>query len=355
MSNAIRYFKALSDETRLRLTYVLERYELSVNELVSILEMGQSRVSRHLKILTEAGLLSSRRDGLWVFYSSVKEGEGAAFLKAAMPFLDEDAEMRADVEMAARIIEDRALKTRQFFNTIAEHWDTLSREVLGGFDLAGAVCDTMPEGCDTSVDLGCGTGIVLERMRGRARQIIGVDGSPRMLELSRRRLAGVEGEPEGVSLRIGELSHLPLRDCEADFASINMVLHHLSNPEMPLPKSGACCVPAGCSWWRILIGILRKGCVWTTGTCGSDSMKRPWRGCCTRRLSRSFPLPVTPWNRGWRSISRWPDACNIPTLWRHSCPTRSLSICRCPIRWRISALPTSARRKCSFPSAKCPA
>ena len=193
MSNAIRYFKALSDETRLRLTYVLERYELSVNELVSILEMGQSRVSRHLKILTEAGLLSSRRDGLWVFYSSVKEGEGAAFLKAAMPFLDEDAEMRADVEMAARIIEDRALKTRQFFNTIAEHWDTLSREVLGGFDLAGAVCDTMPEGCDTSVDLGCGTGIVLERMRGRARQIIGVDGSPRMLELSRRRLAGVEG------------------------------------------------------------------------------------------------------------------------------------------------------------------
>ena len=236
MSNAIRYFKALSDETRLRLTYVLERYELSVNELVSILEMGQSRVSRHLKILTEAGLLSSRRDGLWVFYSSVKEGEGAAFLKAAMPFLDEDAEMRADVEMAARIIEDRALKTRQFFNTIAEHWDTLSREVLGGFDLAGAVCDTMPEGCDTSVDLGCGTGIVLERMRGRARQIIGVDGSPRMLELSRRRLAGVEGEPEGVSLRIGELSHLPLRDCEADFASINMVLHHLSNPENALAE-----------------------------------------------------------------------------------------------------------------------
>ena len=213
MSNAIRYFKALSDETRLRLTYVLERYELSVNELVSILEMGQSRVSRHLKILTEAGLLSSRRDGLWVFYSSVK-----------------------DVEMAARIIEDRALKTRQFFNTIAEHWDTLSREVLGGFDLAGAVCDTMPEGCDTSVDLGCGTGIVLERMRGRARQIIGVDGSPRMLELSRRRLAGVEGEPEGVSLRIGELSHLPLRDCEADFASINMVLHHLSNPENALAE-----------------------------------------------------------------------------------------------------------------------
>ena len=245
MSNAIRYFKALSDETRLRLAYVLDRYELSVNELVSILEMGQSRVSRHLKILTEAGLLNSRRDGLWVFYSSVREGEGAAFLKAAMPFLDDDSEMHADVDMAARIIEDRALKTRQFFNTIAEHWDTLSREVLGGFDLAGAVCARMPEGCEVAVDLGCGTGLVLERMRGRARQIIGVDGSPRMLELSRRRLAGVEGEPENVSLRIGELSHLPLRDCEADFASINMVLHHLSNPENALAEIRRVLRPGG--------------------------------------------------------------------------------------------------------------
>ena len=245
MSNAIRYFKALSDETRLRLAYVLDRYELSVNELVSILEMGQSRVSRHLKILTEAGLLNSRRDGLWVFYSSVREGEGAAFLKAAMPFLDDDPEMHADADMAARIIEDRALKTRQFFNTIAEHWDTLSREVLGGFDLAGAVCARMPEDCEVAVDLGCGTGLVLERMRGRARQIIGVDGSPRMLELSRRRLAGVEGEPENVSLRIGELSHLPLRDCEADFASINMVLHHLSNPENALAEIRRVLRPGG--------------------------------------------------------------------------------------------------------------
>lgn len=90
MNNAIRYFKALSDETRLRLTCVLRKYELSVNELVSILEMGQSRVSRHLKILTEAGLLSSRRDGLWVFYSAVTEGKGADFLRAASPFLDDE-------------------------------------------------------------------------------------------------------------------------------------------------------------------------------------------------------------------------------------------------------------------------
>ncbi|MEG1610608.1 MAG: metalloregulator ArsR/SmtB family transcription factor [Bilophila sp.] len=247
MPHAIRYFKALSDETRLRLIHVLGQYELSVNELVRILEMGQSRVSRHLKILTEAGLLASRRDGLWAFYAAVTEGEGAAFMQATAPFLACDAVLRADADMASRIIEDRALKTRQFFNAIADHWDTLSRDVLGGFDLAQAVCAAMPQPCAVAVDLGCGTGLVLEQMRGRAGQIIGVDGSPRMLELSRRRFTveGADRIDESISLRIGELHHLPLCDGEADFASINMVLHHLSEPHCALMEIHRVLRPGG--------------------------------------------------------------------------------------------------------------
>ena len=81
------FFKALADETRLRLANILLHYELSVNELVQILNMGQSRVSRHLKILSEAGLLLSRRDGLWVFYQSPKTGRAREFLDAALPFV----------------------------------------------------------------------------------------------------------------------------------------------------------------------------------------------------------------------------------------------------------------------------
>ena len=242
---ALLHFKALSDETRLRLVHILLHYELSVNELVSILGMGQSRVSRHLKILTEAGLLTSRRDGLWVFYAAPRAGEERDFLRAVMPFVPADAVMRADLSMAAQILEERARKTRQFFNAIAEDWDELNREVLGAFDLPEAVCAAVPQGCGTAVALGCGTGAVLSRLLPLARGVIGVDGSARMLELCRRRFSQEDLAEGRVSLRIGELSHLPLRDHEADFACINLVLHHLSAPEEGLREIRRIMAPGG--------------------------------------------------------------------------------------------------------------
>ena len=248
MSIALHYFKALSDRTRLRLTRILQRYELSVNELVQLLGMGQSRISRHLKILADAGLLHWRRDGLWVFYRAAENGSGKDFLAAMTPFMEEDAATRADLDMAAHIIEDRTLKTRQFFNAIAEDWDALNREMLGDFDLAGAVCAAIPANCGVAVDLGCGTGMVLERMGSRVRERIGVDGSPRMLELARRRFAASGGQGEGaaqVSLRIGELEHLPLRDGAAHFVCINLVLHHLSEPLAALKEIRRILQPGG--------------------------------------------------------------------------------------------------------------
>ena len=239
---ALRYLKALADETRLRLALVLFHYELSVNELVLLLHMGQSRISRHLKILTEAGLLQSRRDGLWVFYSAVSEGEGRRFLNSVVPFMLGEDPGSADLDMAARILEDRTLKTRQFFNEIADDWDEMNREILGGFSLPDAVLGTVPKGCDVAVDLGCGTGEVLEYLRPACRELIGVDGSPRMLDLARCRF---DSHMSGLSLRIGDLEHLPLRDGEAGFACINLVLHHLSHPLDALKETARILHPGG--------------------------------------------------------------------------------------------------------------
>ncbi len=234
---ALKALKAVSDETRLRLALVLSRYELSVNEMVSLMDMGQSRISRHLKILVDAGLLEFRRDGLWVYYSVVPSGEGKEFLEAIYPFALDMPTSHSDLDMAKHILEERARKTRQFFNTIAEDWDALNSKVLGDYNLAQVVLDNMPKNCKTAVDLGCGTGGVLEALRHGAQSVIGVDGSSRMLELARRRFAEGSGvDLNKLSLRIGELDHLPLRDAEADFACINLVLHHISEPKLVLAE-----------------------------------------------------------------------------------------------------------------------
>ena len=233
MSDALRYLKALADGTRLRLCLILYRHELSVNELVNLLGMGQSRVSRHLKILADSGLIKARRDGLWMFYSADEHGKAHDFLEQLIPFLWDEELSQSDLFQAQSLIEERALKTRQFFNEIAGEWDALNREILGDFQIPEAVLADLPANCDkergVAVDLGCGTGAMLESLLGRCREIIGVDGSPNMLELARRRLSKLPGA-DGVSLRIGDLEHLPLRDAEADFACINLVLHHLSQP-----------------------------------------------------------------------------------------------------------------------------
>ena len=242
MAQALQYFKAMADDTRLRLFCMLSRYELNVNELILILGMGQSRVSRHLKILASSGLVKWRRDGLWVFYSAVQEGEVRQFTDAVLPFVLRDALFQRDIAAAAAIIEDRLSATRQFFNAIADDWDQLAQEVLGSYDLPGAIAAIVPAGA-VAVDLGCGTGEVMERMLPAASGLIGVDGSARMLERAKRRFAE-EGTP--VSLRIGDLEHLPLRDGEADFISINMVLHHLSIPEAALVEAQRVLRPKGC-------------------------------------------------------------------------------------------------------------
>lgn len=245
MQHVLKNIKALADETRLRITQILWHYELSVNELVTLLAMGQSRVSRHLKILTDAGLLQARRDGLWVFYKATDNEIEYKFLEHIFNFSD-PKDHNADLAMAEKIIEERSMKTRQFFNSIADNWDELNKEVLGDFSLPEYVQKQVPLDCPVAVDLGCGTGEVLDHLLSVSQNVIGVDGSPRMLELARRRFSASPQKIKQLSLRIGELDHLPLRDEEANFACINLVLHHLSEPQIALNEITRILAPNGC-------------------------------------------------------------------------------------------------------------
>ncbi len=223
--NAISYFKALSDQTRVRLLKLLEHRELSVNEITSVLGMGQSRISRHLRILTDSGLMKYRRDGLWVFYSTVEEGEGRRVLDA-LEFLLHDTLFDLDRIRADEIAAQRIRDTKNFFNSIAPKWEKIRHELLIDFDPSPYL--TSGNGTfATAVDLGCGTGDLIPVLSKISKRVIGIDNSPAMIDLARKRFAGVNGR---VDLRLGELEHLPLSDREADFALLNMVMHHLASP-----------------------------------------------------------------------------------------------------------------------------
>ena len=225
------WFKALADETRLRLVRILMRHELSVGEVVAVLGMGQSRVSRHLGILVGCGLLASRREGAWTFYSAAGAGREKDFLAALGPWLDA-AGPEADLAAVDAVLRERRQETRRFFNAIAPDWVTLRREVLGPVDPADLIREVMPGKVSLAADLGCGPGELLPVLAERAAAVIGVDSSPSMLSLAERRTAGL---PVGV--RMGELEHLPMADGEADFVVICLTLHHLPDPAAALAEA----------------------------------------------------------------------------------------------------------------------
>lgn len=231
---SVNYYKALADETRLRLVYLLQRHELSVNEIVTVMGMGQSRVSRHLKILTDCGLLKSRRDGLWVFYSASADGRGGIFNDLFGRFAGDDADLAADYAGMKGVLDEGQREKTRFFDAIAPDWNQIRQDIFGGLDISHEIVGRMGT-CEIAADLGCGTGDLLPVIRKKARRVIGVDKSPKMLEQAERRSA-LNGK--GIELRIGEMEHLPMRDGEADTAVINMVLHHLPDPGAGIAEAG---------------------------------------------------------------------------------------------------------------------
>jgi ArsR family transcriptional regulator len=232
METLEQQIKALASEPRLRLVNILGEFELSVGEMVQVLKLGQSKISRNLKILLDAGLVACRREGQRAYYRVAADAEAGELLAPIRRRLAVDKAFGRERERAGEARARRDRRTREFFNAIASDWDKLSRDVLGSYDLAADLAERVPEN-KTAADLGCGTGVLLERLKDRAGRLIGVDNAQAMLDAAASRLGG----DASVSLRLGELSHLPLRDREADAVVLSMVLHHLSEPEEALGEA----------------------------------------------------------------------------------------------------------------------
>ncbi len=236
-------FKALADPTRLRLMAVLARGEFTVQELTTILDMGQSRVSRHLKILTQAGLLSVKREGTWAYYRL--EGNNSFFtdIRALVESkLHQDPSLSHDRDRLLVVLENRRCKSLDFFDRHARQWDELVRDSLPTAAYQSLLLESVPD-LQIVLEVGVGTGNLLEGLRCRAQRVIGVDHSPVMLEQARQRV--VHAGFSGIELRLGEMRHLPVSNNEVQWAVLNMVLHHAALPQQVFHELARVLGPGG--------------------------------------------------------------------------------------------------------------
>jgi len=235
--------KALADPCRLRLVAVLLRGEFTVQELTAIMGVGQSKVSWHLKILVDAGVLAVKRQGTWSYYSV---GGGAAFFRSILPAVEQALaslpERERDLAAVAGVLDERRRRSQEFFDRHARQWDDLARTLLPVPDYRERLLEMVPGG-GLLAEIGIGTGGLLSALAAKCSGVIGVDHSPAMLEEARRRLA--QAGIAGMDLRLGEMAHLPISDGSVDCVLLNMVLHHAAAPAEVLSGIRRVLAPGG--------------------------------------------------------------------------------------------------------------
>lgn len=234
-------FRALADPTRLRIVALLGQMELAVGELAQVLGQSQPRVSRHVKILCDAGLARRRREGSWVFLTP-GEATIAEPLDALIHAAGGADLGREDITHLAAIRAERTAAAERFFAAHAHEWDALRSLHAADEAVEAAMHKLLPAPLGRVVDLGTGTGRMLELFGGQG--AIGLDRSPEMLRLARAKLDG-----RGVELRQGEVTALPLADGVADTVIIHQVLHYLNDPGTAIAEAARILAPGG----RLLI------------------------------------------------------------------------------------------------------
>jgi ubiquinone/menaquinone biosynthesis C-methylase UbiE len=233
---------SLADPTRLRLLRVLEREELSVQELCAVLRLPQSTVSRHLKVLVDQAWLASRRDGTQSFYrlaDGLADGARRLWKVARAETEGWATAEQDDLRLEARLKERRS-EAERFFAGAAAEWDRVRTEVYGA-DFPQAILRALPSPEWTLADLGCGTGaLTLELARSGAR-VVGVDQSAAMLKLARR----ATRELPNVELHQGSLEALPLPDRACDVALLVLALSYVAEVEPVLREALRILKPGG--------------------------------------------------------------------------------------------------------------
>lgn len=236
---------ALGEIVRLRMLRLLEREELSVGEVAKVVQLPQSTVSRHLKVLADGDWVVKRSEGTATFYRVVlddlpQEARGLWVVVRTQLEAGEGGELAEDLRRLASVIAERREDSQAFFGRVAGQWDDVRTELFGSRFTPMALLTLLPREW-TVADLGCGTGNAAEVLSPVVKRVIAVDQSEPMLAAARKRLAG----RDNVTFARGELERLPLANAEADAAVMLLVLHHVEDPARALAEMRRVVRPGG--------------------------------------------------------------------------------------------------------------
>lgn len=222
--------RAAGEPTRLRILALLEREELAVLEICRVLDQSQPRVSRHLKLLAEAGLVERFPDGAWVFYRLIGEGLQREIAGQMLSHTDPDDPVLArDRRKLDDVHTERATAAQTYFAENATQWDQIRSLYVSDSDVEEQILRVSgTERIRRLVDLGAGTGRMLTLLGPRADQAIGLDLSQQMLNIARAHVADVG--LERCELRHGDIFGTRLPGASADLVVVHQVLHYLGDP-----------------------------------------------------------------------------------------------------------------------------
>jgi len=229
MDRLLASLRAAAEPTRLRLLALAARGAFCVMEFTEILGQSQPRLSRHLKLLCECGLLDRVREGanVWFTLPDTDDGTLVRDLVARLP--NDDPVLEADRRQAARVLAERARIASETFRATGADWDEMRALDLPAASVEAALLSLVPDADPGRLlDIGTGTGRVLELLAPRVRQALGVDASKAMLALARARLSRTE--LVHCSVRLGDMYRLALADASFDTVVLQMVLHYAEDP-----------------------------------------------------------------------------------------------------------------------------
>jgi len=232
MQGQLDLFRALADPTRLRIVHLLREMELAVGEIALVVGQSQPRVSRHVRILVEAGLVDRRKEGSWVFLT-LHAGSGTqallGFLDAASPADSERLWIEADQARLAAVRAERARAAEDYFAIHAEEWDALRSLYVPEAQVEGTMAAMLgEEPLGRLLDIGTGTGRMATLFAGQSASVVAIDRSAEMLRLARGNLP--QEIADKVRFLAGDFNALPVATHSADTAILHQVLHYAQAP-----------------------------------------------------------------------------------------------------------------------------